>query len=209
MNMNHIRIDPQMDKCVSQVQWLVIRPAFKHTVTTTYYKNETIKQKSIEIVAKTIDRHWTRMPYRIHNVAKNKVVTASAISPDGFAAICENWCPIQDDRMNQRIANPYPKYAYIEQCCTLRWLIEGRVLKHRLGWTHFIENADGKWRQCREKYIVQTDCPALINNLTRPSRINGKPEFDHIQTHVLIKTVQNQFAHSAIVPGSMHQQQSQ
>lgn len=38
MNKNHIRIDPQIERCVSHVQWLVIKPAFRQTVTTTYCK---------------------------------------------------------------------------------------------------------------------------------------------------------------------------
>lgn len=48
--MNHIRIDPQIERCVSQVQWCVIRPAFKQTVTTTYcgYKRNN-RQKIEEI----------------------------------------------------------------------------------------------------------------------------------------------------------------
>lgn len=38
MKINHIRIDPQMAACVSRGQELVTKPAFKQTVTTTYYK---------------------------------------------------------------------------------------------------------------------------------------------------------------------------
>ena len=36
--MNQAIIDPQMARCVSHVQAFVTSPAFKQTVTTTYYK---------------------------------------------------------------------------------------------------------------------------------------------------------------------------
>lgn len=46
MKINHIAIDPQMEKCVSQVQWLVMSPAFKQTVTTTYCNREKEKNRN-------------------------------------------------------------------------------------------------------------------------------------------------------------------
>lgn len=52
MNMNHRRIDPQIETCVRQVQWFVIRPAFKQTVTTTYC--EPNNQKCIDIEQESI-----------------------------------------------------------------------------------------------------------------------------------------------------------
>lgn len=36
MNMNHIAMDPQIAPCVNRGHELVTKPAFKHTVTTTY-----------------------------------------------------------------------------------------------------------------------------------------------------------------------------
>lgn len=35
---NHVAMEPQIARCVSHVHALVTRPAFRHTVTTTYYR---------------------------------------------------------------------------------------------------------------------------------------------------------------------------
>lgn len=64
MNMNHMRIDPQIERCVSQVQWFVIRPAFKQTVTTTYWKTKIKSEKIYNNVHKSIVMPWMpHIPY--------------------------------------------------------------------------------------------------------------------------------------------------
>jgi hypothetical protein len=45
---NHVAMEPQIARCVSHVHAFVTRPAFRHTVTTTYYKRQkkkTLSQK--------------------------------------------------------------------------------------------------------------------------------------------------------------------
>jgi hypothetical protein len=58
-------------------------------------------------------------------------------------------------------------------------------------------------------HIVQANGPPFKQNLSRPARIDGKPEFNNKQTNVFIEAVQNQFAHPVVIPSSMHQQQLQ
>jgi hypothetical protein len=37
---NHVAMEPQIERCVSHVHAFVISPAFRHTVTTTYYREQ-------------------------------------------------------------------------------------------------------------------------------------------------------------------------
>jgi hypothetical protein len=37
---NHVAMEPQIARCVSHVHAFVTSPAFRHTVTTTYYRKD-------------------------------------------------------------------------------------------------------------------------------------------------------------------------
>lgn len=56
-------------------------------------------------------------------------------------------------------------------------------------------------------HVVQTDGPSLEKNLAGPAGINGEPEFDDVEADVLVKRIQNELAHAAVVPGAVDEQQ--
>ena len=49
-----------------------------------------------------------------------------------------------------------------------------------------------------------TDSPTFINDLSRPIRVDGKPQFDNIQTNIFVKGIENDFGDSGVIPGPMN-----
>lgn len=56
--------------------------------------------------------------------------------------------------------------------------------------------------------IVETDGPPFEQNLPGPARVDSEPQFDNVETDVLVEWVQNQFAHSAVIPRAVDKQQT-
>ena len=57
----------------------------------------------------------------------------------------------------------------------------------------------------REQNVVETDGPALKQNLTGLGRIEGKPEFHDVKCDVLVERVQDQSAHSIVIRRAVDQ----
>ena len=56
--------------------------------------------------------------------------------------------------------------------------------------------------------IIETDRPSLEEDLSGPAGVDGEPQLDDVQADILVKRVQYQLAHTAVVPGTVYEEQS-
>ena len=93
----------------------------------------------------------------------------------------------------------------------LRWLrrfVELRVSVCYFGRTSPVEETQCQRRGCREEDVVETDGPALEENLARPGRIEGEPQLHDVECYVLVEGVEDEAAHSIVIGSTVNQQKS-
>lgn len=109
--------------------------------------------------------------------------------------------------MQQGVEDPDPENLHIEEFRFLGRLVEQWIPQHSIRRAELLEETHGKWGHGREEDIVQANGPALEEDLARPTGIDGEPELNDIQAHVLVEAVQDQLGDPGIIPGSVYQQQ--
>lgn len=179
MNRNQRPIEPQMEQCVSQVHEFVIKPAFRQTVTTTYCKNGI---RSICLVNQRF-----QVTCRVNHVSQHQIPALAAVAPNYIPEVGVHRHPVQNYRVNHRVAYPYPKDFDVEQPRALKllvqpWIPTSRGFSQRsreflmkalpvkrLWRVNFIEDSDGERWKCGEEDVVETNRPSLEQNLPRPA----------------------------------------
>ena len=87
--------------------------------------------------------------------------------------------------MQNGVGSPQTKGLHVEQVPSLR-IQRGILPPNGLGAIPFKHTHGNRLGRCKQ-HVVQSNGPAVKNDLTRPSRIDGKPELNDVQTNVLVK----------------------
>jgi hypothetical protein len=109
--------------------------------------------------------------------------------------------------VEERVEHPTAEHIQIELGLLLRQLVQLGKVEHGAGATRPIEQAESHGRRGGEQHIVETDKPALEDDLTRVAVGEGKPELDDVQANVLVERVEDDLAEAFVVPGAVHEQE--
>ena len=88
----------------------------------------------------------------------------------------------------------------------LRGFVKLRVTIGNFGSASSIEEAERQRRSGREKHIVETDGPALKQDLTRPSGIEGEPQLDDVERDIFVERVEYEAAHAVVIGSAVNKQ---